>query len=279
MSGSRAPNPLATTSSSTSGTSAAPTVPKLQAVPAFEPKYLPTPGNPSMAWETWSRLYGYFLIGSGLSAASEQSRLASLYQSLGTEGARICAGLCPDGTAFDQVLVKLTARFGERKSYIYSRSQFHSRNQHSGEDIQSYVTELRTLITLCHYNAAFEDEVLRDRFVAGVRNEKIRERLFMEDNAVTIDRCIELAETVERATSEASKVKDYKHSNEKSEPVGAVNTHKSSYRRDFHQPRSKTPDPRQRSHRSPSQSNHHSNRNNSAQRSDSSSEKCADACG
>ena len=115
MSGSRAPNPLATTSSSASGTSAASTVPKLQAVPAFEPKYLPTPGNPSMAWETWSRLYGYFLIGSGLSAASEQSRLASLYQSLGTEGARICAGLCPDGTAFDQVLTQADCTFRRKK--------------------------------------------------------------------------------------------------------------------------------------------------------------------
>ena len=155
------------TGSDTATSSGASAVPKLQAVPAFDPKYLPTPGNPSMAWETWSRLYGYFLIGSGLSAASEQSRLASLYQSLGTEGARVCAGLCPDGTAFDQVLVRLTTRFGERKSYIYARSQFHSRNQHSGEDVQSYVTELRTLITMCHYDAAFEDEVLRDRFVAG----------------------------------------------------------------------------------------------------------------
>ena len=101
-----------------------------------------------MTWETWSRLYDYFLIGSGLSAASEQSRLASLYQSLGTEGASVCADLCPDGTAFDQVLVRLNTRFGERKSYIYAQSQFHNRNQLSGEDVQSFVNELRTLITL-----------------------------------------------------------------------------------------------------------------------------------
>ena len=124
---------LSTMGTSSSGS----TFPKLQAVPEFEPKYLPTPGNLSMAWETWSRLYGYFLIGSDLSASSEQSRLASFYQSFGIEGARICAGLCPDGTAFDRVLVRLTTRFGERKSYIYARLQFHSRNQHSGEDVQS----------------------------------------------------------------------------------------------------------------------------------------------
>ena len=194
---------------------------KLQSVPAFEPKYLPTPGNPSMQWETWWRLFGYHLVGSGLSTASEQSRLASLYLSLGAEGARICASLCPDGTTFAQAEERLKARFGERGSHIYSRSIFHRRNQHSGEDIASYVTELRTLIVPCHYDAAFEEEVLRDRIVSGVRAEKIRERLFMEPNDLTLERCIELAESVERACSEASNVGGAR-SDTRSEPVGAL---------------------------------------------------------
>ena len=194
---------------------------KLQSVPAFDPKYLPTPGNPSMQWETWWRLFGYHLVGSGLSTASEQSRLASLYLSLGTEGARICASLCPDGTTFAQAEARLAVRFGERKSHIYSRSIFHRRNQHSGEDIASYVTELRTLIVPCHYDAAFEEEVLRDRIVSGVKAEKIRERLFMEPNVLTLERCFELAESVERACSEASNVGGAR-SDTRSEPVGAL---------------------------------------------------------
>jgi len=117
-----------------------------------------------MVWETWLRLFNYFVIGSGLNQAAEESRLAALYLSLGTEGARICASLCPEGTKFKDALEKLTTRFGETKSNIYARAQFHRRTQQSGESVLQFVTELRSLITHCHYDAACEEEVLRDRF-------------------------------------------------------------------------------------------------------------------
>ena len=174
-------------------------------------------GQPVHALGDMESAVRYHLQGTGLAAASEESRLAALYLSLGSEGARICASLCPDGTSFADVRTRLTTRFGDRKSHIYARAMFHTRIQHSDEDVASFVTELRTLLVSCHYDAAIENEILRDRFVAGVRQEKVRERLFMEANDVTLDRCIELAEAVERATSEASKVKDAKSSSDQSE--------------------------------------------------------------
>lgn len=101
------------------------------------------------------------------------------------------------------------------------------------------MTELRTLIIPCHYDASFENNFLRDRFLAGVRSKKVGKRLFIEQNYVNLTRCVELEPNVERNTSEASKVKEVKPAAKKHEIIGAVRTSKSYHNDDKHRLRSK----------------------------------------
>lgn len=102
-------------------------------------------------------LFNLHLSATGLDKTTDKVRMTVLSLSFGNEGARIYASLCPDGTTFAEARNRLNARFGERKSHIYARAKFHTRIHQSGEDVAFYVTELRTLIVPCNYNAAFED--------------------------------------------------------------------------------------------------------------------------
>lgn len=100
--------------------------------------------------------------------------------------------------------------------------------------------ELRSFIIPCHYSGNLENKVLRDRFVAGVRSEKVRELLVIEPNDVTLTSCIKLAQNVDRATSEASKVREVKPAAKKPEPIGAVLTFKFIHNYNKHWPQKKS---------------------------------------
>ena len=159
-----------------------------------------------MPWETWQRLFKLHLVGTGLSTAgNDEQRRACLYQSLGVEGARIAADLCPETDTFDVTMTKLEQRFSDRQSLIFARTRFYRRYQQENEDVLSFITELRKLATRCRFGAG-ESEHYRDRLVAGCSDEKIRERLFMESDDLTLEEGLKLAQIVERASEEARTV-------------------------------------------------------------------------
>ena len=168
----------------------------------FQPAYMESAGTSSMPWENWYRLFNYFLAGSDLDSANEKRKLAVLYGSLGSEAARIASDFTSNTTTYDETIRLLTERFGERQSIIFARTKFHQRRQQSGENILSYVTELRRLASKCRFGTT-EVENVRDRLVAGCSDDKIRERLFQEPETITLDAAVVLAENVERASVES----------------------------------------------------------------------------
>ena len=72
------------------------------------------------------------------------------------------------------VLAKFDEFCEPRTQVIYKRYRFNNRNQEPGESIASYLTELRTI---AKKTANLNDEILRDRIVLGIRDDKMRERL------------------------------------------------------------------------------------------------------
>ena len=57
-----------------------------------------------------------------------------------------------------------------------NRYRFNSRNQRETETFSTYLTALRELVKDCEYGD-LESDLLRDRIVCGIRDEKVRERL------------------------------------------------------------------------------------------------------
>lgn len=70
------------------------------------------------------------------------------------------------------------------------RYRFFTKNQRSGESIDSYVTELRVLVKTCNFGQ-LRDSLIRDRVVCGLNSTSMRERLLRETN-MSLDTCIQL---------------------------------------------------------------------------------------
>ena len=175
-------------------------------VPKFRPFFLPTPDSHAMTWETWLRLFGFFIDGEGINDVRyEKQRIAALYCELGAEGARIGAELCPDDIGFDETIQRLQSRFGNRQSRLYNRAKFFQRGQLDAEDILGYVTELRQLASRCGFGASVE-ELIRYRLLAGCRVDRIREKLLLEPDTLTLADALKIAQSVERALQESGQL-------------------------------------------------------------------------
>ena len=162
-----------------------------------------------MKWHIWLRWFDDHLLAHNLENISERRKLAILRSSLGAEGFRICADLCPDpDLSYDETIQRLEQRFAPALSQILARAQFNRRFQQPGEDASQFATALRALAAKCGYREQMVGELIRDRLVAGCKDEKIRERFLQEPDSLTLEDALKLAQTFERAISEMKAVKE-----------------------------------------------------------------------
>jgi len=163
-----------------------------------------------MKWQVWLRTFEDHLLAYNLKGVNERRKLAILRSSLGAEGFRICTDLCPEpNLSFDETVARLEQRFQPAPSRILARAQFNRRVQQPGEDAAQFSTALRALAAKCGYPELQVSELVRDRLVAGCRDEKIRERLLQEPDDLTLDAALKLATTLERASTETRAVNEH----------------------------------------------------------------------
>ena len=121
--------------------------------------------------------------------------------------ANLVSPATPDSKTFDQLVETLTNHFQPKSSIISERYSFHCRCQEPGKSLTDFVAGLTRLIVRCGYNNAFQPILLRDRFVCGLQNESTRKRLFTEDDALTLERALEIATSIEKASVNAKQMK------------------------------------------------------------------------
>ena len=78
------------------------------------------------------------------------------------------------------VLQKFVEYCQPRKNVPFEWYQFNKRVQEAGESYDQYKTALRKLAKGCDFDSITPDEILRDRIVFGIRDNKVRERLLRE---------------------------------------------------------------------------------------------------
>ncbi len=147
------------------------------------------------------------MVAYGQDELQEVRQVAILKSSLGAEGYKISMVLCQDEVVtLDVVLERLTNRFAPIVSKIYACSVFHRRYQLQGETCIQFVSVLRQLMSKCDYVDEFKVELLRDRFVAGCSSDKIREPLMLENDDMTLDQALVIANNCERVAVESKSV-------------------------------------------------------------------------
>ena len=77
---------------------------------------------------------------------------------------------------------------------IFSRYKFNLATQET-DTIEQYLTKLKTLAKDCNFNDP--DEIIRERIVFGVSEERAREKLINVGSDLTLDRAVQIVQTYE----------------------------------------------------------------------------------
>ena len=101
---------------------------------------------------------------------------------------------------------------------IYKLYCFNNCKQEPGEGISAYVSELHVIAKNCTHDKIILDEILRDRLVLGVRDEKIGEHL-LQVNDLTLTKAKDICKASEQTGLQLKLI-----TSGAEESVGAVNT-------------------------------------------------------
>ena len=151
--------------------------------------------------EYYEMLEQYFLAND---IEDNKKRTATLLTIIGKETYSLLTTLMspdkPSSKKADELNGILTSHFQPTPIVIAERYKFYSRNQGESENIATYVAELRKLTKYCEFKA-FLDEALRDKFVCGLKNSRMRKRLLFEKD-LTLNKALELAKCIEKSETE-----------------------------------------------------------------------------
>lgn len=130
----------------------------------------------------------------------------------------------PAETTLKDILEALRKHYDPKPSVIVERFKFHSRSRDESESVATFVAGLRKLSEHCEFKDVLED-MIRDRLVCGINNDKIQRRLLSEPE-LSYKKAVELAIALELATKnvEDLSIKDGVTCNNK---VHRVQQHKS----------------------------------------------------
>lgn len=128
-------------------------------------------------------------------------RVAHLLNVIGTEGEDMFKTFnllemnCND---ISKVLQEFETRCAPVTNVIYERYVFNKRTQEQGESLDHYMTDIMKQADLCQYGV-LKDELIRDRLMSGIKDDRIRERLLTKKD-LTFTKTIELLKVAGEAT-------------------------------------------------------------------------------
>ena len=106
---------------------------------------------------------------------------------------------------YETAVITLRNNFGPKRSVMMER--FRQRAQRPGESVREYITALHELVANCNFGQ-LSDELIRDQLIEKTNNPRVRERLLMEPDTLTLEKAIALASRIEVAVNESLSIKN-----------------------------------------------------------------------
>ncbi|KAJ8969836.1 hypothetical protein NQ317_005286 [Molorchus minor] len=147
------------------------------------------------------RLEQYFIA----NFIEEDRRVAVLLTVIGSQTYKILRDLCdpvlPKDKTFEDICVLLKRQFSPRISVFRKRIEFYEAKQNLTETINEWYARIKNLAIPCSFRSLLE-EVLKDKFVTGLRRGKILDRLCEEEATKTMQELLEIAVKKEASARE-----------------------------------------------------------------------------
>ena len=159
---------------------------------------------------TYARRLEQYFIANGIVGADQDSKRRAVF--LSVVGAKTF-GLLEDLVAptavsdctYSNLVEVLEAHFEPQTSTIVARFRFHSCCRGDQEGVSAFLARLRKLAKPCQFAAGVLEEMLRDRLVCGIKNERLQSRLLSEPH-LTLPLAVELAQAHESAAASAAEL-------------------------------------------------------------------------
>ena len=162
-------------------------------------------GNVAHHWQEFSEQLHWFLAGTESLEKSDAVKIGIMLTHAGSEAREIYKTLHwneeGDNMKFDKVTKAFKEYCSPRKNILYERYKFWTLNQKEGEPIHTYLTRLKVQVDHCDYHkegwpSAIKTEMIRDKFVFGLNDSNLKERLLRETD-ISLDKMVILAQRTE----------------------------------------------------------------------------------
>ena len=111
----------------------------------------------------------------------------------------------PNKLSYEELSEAIKNHYVPKPSVIVQRYKFNTRVRRNDESISTFMAELRALSEHCEFGSAL-DEMLRDRLVCGVNEDRIQRRLLAEPT-LDLKRALEIAHGMETAAKDVRDLK------------------------------------------------------------------------
>ncbi len=149
-------------------------------------------------WESWEdRLLAFFDVNN----IPEDKKTKLLMTFLGSEQYNVLLTLAaphkPRDMEFNDLLELMREQYTSKMLVLRERMRFYSLNQLPGETLTTFDTRLKQSAAKCDFGS-YLDDMLRDRFIIGLRSPDTRRRLLIEDyKKLTHKKAVNLAKSIE----------------------------------------------------------------------------------
>ena len=165
-------------------------------------------GDQASNWEFFKDSWKNYATATKLDQKDKKIVVATLLSIMGKEFLNVCRNLpmtVEERQDVNVILTKLDEYFVPKRNTIYERYVFSCRSRKHGKSFDQFLTELRKFAATCQFGT-FEDEMLRDRIVTGLRDHGHRERVLRE-TTLTLQKAIDICRTNEMAANQRLKMK------------------------------------------------------------------------
>ena len=156
--------------------------------------------NVADAWEKFYEQFEWYLCAIGLDEASDMRKISLFLNVAGAEAQRIFGTFTfvegtEDPKKYADVINKFTNFCMPKKNLVYERYVFNICVQKEGQNVDSYVTELRHKAQTCDYGE-LKDSLIRDRIVVGINSTQLKEKM-LQDKDLSLDSAISRCKSAE----------------------------------------------------------------------------------
>lgn len=161
----------------------------------------PTCANAENKWLHWKKTFENFLL--KVPNLIEENKLPLLFNYV---SANVFQSIS-EATSYSAAITALETLYVVKKNEIFARHCLASRNQLSNETVNEFLQVLKQLSKNCNFTTVtaetYKSEYIRDAFIRGLKNARIRERL-LENSTITLENAVNQARALELAEAHSA---------------------------------------------------------------------------